>query len=380
MLHQIRLPGYALILQDFVRFQQQLLEFACTPALSDPLTPDRLKQAFGDERGDWLVKKLWGERSGEATDLCNDLVELTAYIKQHPEKRALVIAAFAHDVDFYSHLDDGTFHFDYRQLDHQTQSRVKPLMVACYDLLGDGFPYNGQGSQKKLNRRDVATMFWQDNRAILRVCPACDGQPPHVIKTRAFSDVDHFLPKSLYPFLAIHPYNLVPICTDCNRYFKRDHDPIGDHRRETLIDIYHPYGRPAIQSIQVYVSRDASGGYCIQVNEPAYGMLGNTPHRWDNLKNVLQLDILWEDCYLPSVVDELTEQLRDIGMSRRDRGEPVDASIVIEELTVIKDSYNRNVGKRMYYVLKYSYACYALSHQEEFDRLVQVLVDEDEAQ
>src|SRR5260370_3727993 len=167
MLHQIRLPGYALILQDFVRFQQQLLEFACTPALSDPLTPDRLKEAFGDERGDWLVKKLWGERSGEATDLCNDLVELTAYIKQHPEKRALVIAAFAHDVDFYSHLDDGTFHFDYRQLDHQTQSRVKPLMVACYDLLGDGFPYNGQGSQKKLNRRDVATMFWQDNRAIL---------------------------------------------------------------------------------------------------------------------------------------------------------------------------------------------------------------------
>src|SRR5260370_29022492 len=102
MLHQIRLPGYAPLLQDFVRFQQHLLEFACTPARSDPLTPDKVRQAFGNELGNWLSKKLWQVRSGQATDLCRDLVKLTNYIKQYPVIRAAILAAFAHDIDFFN--------------------------------------------------------------------------------------------------------------------------------------------------------------------------------------------------------------------------------------------------------------------------------------
>lgn len=377
MLHHIRLPGYAAILLDFVRFQQRLLEFACTPDLSDPLTSERVRQEFGDERGEWLVKELWKARSGKPK-IAEYLLMLTDYMKHHPEKRESVLAAFAHDIDFYSHIDDSTFQFAYRcQLDKQTQSKVKPLMVACYDLLGDGFPCHEHA--EKLNRRDVVTMFWQENRSTLDVCPACDGEPPRVTRIRAFSDVDHFFPKSLYPFLAVHPYNLVPICTDCNRYFKRDSDPIGNHRRETLVDIFLPYRRPAIQSIQVHTNRGPCGEYRIQVHEPIYDSQGNIPRRWDNLKNILQLDMLWEDCYLPRIVEDLTEHLREIGMNRRDRGEPVAASIVSEELTIIKNNYHRNIGKRPYYLLKYSYACYALSHQEEFDRLVRVLMGEDEA-
>ncbi len=76
---------------------------------------------------------------------------------------------------------------------------------------------------------------------------------------------------------------------------------------------------------------------------------------------------------MPDVVNELVEHLRDIGNSRRDRGEQVGKDIVEDELKSIRDNYQRNVGKRLYYVLKYSYACYALSHQDELDRLVQVV-------
>lgn len=39
-------------------------------------------------------------------------------------------------------------------------------------------------------------------------CPSCLHRQVH--------DLDHFLPKSKYPRLAIVPYNLVPICSDCN--------------------------------------------------------------------------------------------------------------------------------------------------------------------
>jgi hypothetical protein len=107
-------------------------------------------------------------------------------------------------------------------------------------------------------------------------------------------------------------------------------------------------------------------------------MPANAPHRWDILNKVLQLSNMWEDCYLPTVVDEFTECLREIGTSRRDKGEPLYENIVVEELTFIKDNYHKNLGKRMYYVLKYSYSCYALSHQEEFNCLMQMLKGEDE--
>lgn len=41
-----------------------------------------------------------------------------------------------------------------------------------------------------------------------RICPFCgEGMP---------KNLDHFLPKSEYPFLAVTPDNLVPSCRDCN--------------------------------------------------------------------------------------------------------------------------------------------------------------------
>ncbi len=370
MLHQINLPGYATILNDFVHFQQKLLEFACTPAQSDPLTREKLKQVFPGDFGDWLWAKLW---KGIPPQIGQYLQRLTNFIEDHPTKRDIILAAFAHDIDFYDHLEDPTFQFSYSNFDRDIQNVVKPLMVACYDLLSEGFPYSVQGTEQHLSRRDVATIFWKQNQDILKVCPSCDGQPPRVTSERVYSDVDHFFPKSRYPFLSIHPYNLVPICTDCNRYFKGDADPIANHQNESLLDIFHPYGRPAIKSITIQTSRGNTGGYCIQVDEPQYGTQGKASLRWKNLNNVLNLNVLWEDCYLPDVVNELVEHLRDIGNSRRDRGEQVGKDIVEDELKSIRDNYQRNVGKRLYYVLKYSYACYALSHQDELDRLAQVV-------
>lgn len=59
------------------------------------------------------------------------------------------------------------------------------------------------------------------------ICPLC-GQ--RVVKT-----LDHYLPKSTYPGLALTPINLVPACSDCNK-FKLDRQPAGAED-QTL----HPY-------------------------------------------------------------------------------------------------------------------------------------------
>ncbi|MFJ4518444.1 HNH endonuclease [Streptomyces sp. NPDC088816] len=58
-------------------------------------------------------------------------------------------------------------------------------------------------------------------------CPLC-GQRP-------VSTLDHHLPKTLYPALAVDPLNLVPSCADCNK-LKLDVTPRSSEE-ETL----HPY-------------------------------------------------------------------------------------------------------------------------------------------
>ncbi|WEA00601.1 hypothetical protein [Mucilaginibacter sp. SJ] len=51
---------------------------------------------------------------------------------------------------------------------------------------------------------------------------------------QALLDLDHFFPKSRYPFLAISLYNLVPSCHNCNSNFK--------HTKEFALETHvHPY-------------------------------------------------------------------------------------------------------------------------------------------
>jgi len=54
----------------------------------------------------------------------------------------------------------------------------------------------------------------------LKVCPFCD-----CLYHKGTISIEHYLPKSIYPFLAVHPINLIPCCEDCNGT-KRDIDPL----------------------------------------------------------------------------------------------------------------------------------------------------------
>lgn len=52
--------------------------------------------------------------------------------------------------------------------------------------------------------------YYQQIRSSQRCCPYCNFQ------TREVKQLDHYLPKSIFPSLAIVVSNLVPICKDCN--------------------------------------------------------------------------------------------------------------------------------------------------------------------
>lgn len=60
-------------------------------------------------------------------------------------------------------------------------------------------------------------------------CPFCGGigEP---------NELDHFLPKSDFGYYSIFPYNLIPICKDCNQIYKRDF-----YSTEKSEQFIHPY-------------------------------------------------------------------------------------------------------------------------------------------
>jgi len=74
----------------------------------------------------------------------------------------------------------------------------------------DNKPYNAYELIRKLN---------------IIVCPYCNRNTIYNLKysNKRTSELDHFYPKSRYPFLAISFYNLVPSCKICN-HIKSDND------------------------------------------------------------------------------------------------------------------------------------------------------------
>ena len=71
----------------------------------------------------------------------------------------------------------------------------------------------------------------------LRTCPYCNRNYISIVEKNDINDkqtrpeLDHFHPKSIYPFLAINYYNLIPSCSTCNK-LKSDDDSLA---------LLHPY-------------------------------------------------------------------------------------------------------------------------------------------
>lgn len=71
----------------------------------------------------------------------------------------------------------------------------------------------------------------------LVTCPYCNRAFTSVLKTdtgKTRPALDHYYPKSIYPFLSLSLYNLIPSCYTCNSSFKKDIDFY-------LIEHAHPY-------------------------------------------------------------------------------------------------------------------------------------------
>ena len=89
-----------------------------------------------------------------------------------------------------------------------------PNQLFCYKKLQTG--------NKDWNRHKLLSLIG------IEICPYCQRnyissyEENNSKKTTA--DLDHFYPKSLYPFLALSLYNFIPSCQICNSRFKGNKD------------------------------------------------------------------------------------------------------------------------------------------------------------
>lgn len=108
-------------------------------------------------------------------------------------------------------------------------------------------------------------------------CPVCGVGWP--------SELDHYLPKSSFPVLAVTPANLVPICSECNKATnKGSYSP-----RNAAEALFHPYFEDPPDCIWLRAETDFACGPCVTFGVEHLGD-GALQTRLGCLMNVYGLD------------------------------------------------------------------------------------------
>jgi hypothetical protein len=359
MLHRVNRPQCGTQMKSVYRLQYKVLAFACsTSALLLFSDQSVFVEKFGQRWGEWLFERISHNKKFNAA-----FTNLVRHINGDALKRHMILQAFLNDTRFHLRLNDATFGFQYRSLDQETKDLLKDLMELFYDdLLETGFPVASSNSYGKFTRNDFRKAFWDANDGV-DLCPACDGPKPPSRFRVVQSENDHFFPKSIYPFLAVHFSNLLPVCKYCNQSFKRSADPIDQHDNQPLRRSFFPYEMPAAERVQVVVSRSNTGERDVAIEAKD----NDDTIRATNLDRLLSLKARWRD-ELQRVIGELIEEFIRASDLRYRLGEHQTIPI-IELLRVGIRSSRLNLGRKSGDMLKLAYLELALNDAKESSEL-----------
>lgn len=276
MLHPVSLPDCAEALWRVVELQGALLELACT---QNPRDTAVLRTRFPEDVVNWLWQR--------EQKLLTPLVPFSAHTDL-PEKQE-ILEAFRHDIRYRDHFDDPSFVFALQPQAPGASDLVKGVsnwLKNFYDVLSkSGIPSVVTGYHQDISQQVILGEFDAAN-VDMRVCPVCDGTWMERTGTGIIGSVDHFLPRSSYPALSVHPLNLLPICVVCNEKVKMAKNPLTEGRERNLPDIFHPYIRPArgLVSLSVDTVRPwtfVSAGQATEAQLSTFPDLFTLPERWE---------------------------------------------------------------------------------------------------
>lgn len=106
---------------------------------------------------------------------------------------------------------------------------IKVYLKKINDIDLDNQSINTMNYNLYKNKIDLDILEWSAYHFVLqlglKVCPYCNRQyitPLYSGNGKVRGDLDHFYPKSKYPYFAMSIYNLVPCCKSCNSSLKGD--------------------------------------------------------------------------------------------------------------------------------------------------------------
>jgi hypothetical protein len=310
MLHPIKVPRCYPALEWVVQLQRDLLAKLCEPATKAAIVTPQWVAAIRPDCAAWLEK--FARRSHKRTSLLSAM-QTIASVSQSQKygilRHFVNSQAFAESFDATVQSPTEFSPVQSLELDGII-SCLSTLLEAFYEIaLREGLPIDAQGNTgRSFDRSQFVTIFEEENYG--RVCPLCDGDMNG-------PEVDHWLPKSVYPALSCHPKNLVPVCHRCNsRECKGEQCPTTAAKHCPFDDWFHPYERPA----HTHFSVKLTGAQVSLVNADP-----DQQTRLNNLDGLLKLTPRWTEEYRLQATNYL-KQLAD--KVRRKRIKPTSLEVL----------------------------------------------------
>lgn len=133
----------------------------------------------------------------------------------------------------------------YEELERNTSAvfanKAKTFFNNLYEQVFGGKPYY-------INEH--YNNFFQINK---RLCPTCGLTTLEKDATNHRDDYDHYLPKDSYPFTAVNLNNLMVICSDCNKKWKKIKSPVFHSGGVKKAFYYYGVNAPNV-NIQVVIN------------------------------------------------------------------------------------------------------------------------------
>lgn len=128
----------------------------------------------------------------------------------------------------YTNLDDFKSDIDKLMNNQILTENITKKKITFEEALNEVFSYKDFSDFKK-DRKNAWDAYEYTSYLNVDVCPYCDRQFTFTFinfetEKRARAVLDHFYSKSLYPYLAISIFNLIPCCHICNSTFKLNRD------------------------------------------------------------------------------------------------------------------------------------------------------------
>jgi hypothetical protein len=251
MIHQVFLPDVTRKrLTDVVMLQLRLLSYAASTALPDQISCahylDQCARFRG--RGSQIATWLWrGSRRGRHEPL--------ERFAQGPaiEKRVWSQRLSREALAFLRHPIGPVAPYISKNTAPWQKAGAAFLLKFYDDFCSrSGLPEYlfSEPATAQFSRQDFLAGFVGIN-SHLNVCAVCDESGYRTVVDNSIrTGIEHYLPKSRYPHLSCHPFNLLPICLQCNTLVKRNADPLNGraHNRRALEDVLLPYRESGLGS------------------------------------------------------------------------------------------------------------------------------------